>query len=172
MQVKNACDGDLDKIKSVVKLGTNVDNSIDNRTPLMKASSDGYLEIVDFLIKKGANVNARNRLGDSPLILVAPNCDMDKDIQLNIVELLLNAGADVNAQDNYGNTVLMLANECNFDLNSDTNSNSSLLEQRLLRAIEDTKNIQKLPQKKRGGTKRKQKKRWNKKNTKKMLSKK
>jgi len=106
--------GDLNKIKYVVRLGADVNNSNrDKVTPLMRSSSDGYPDIVKFLIEKGADVNAVDYSGDTPLMSVIQNSYMDKDTQLNIVEQLLIAGANVNAQDKYKKTPLILATESN-----------------------------------------------------------
>ena len=60
--------------------------------------------------------------------------------------------------------------EGNLDINLDPNSVPSLLEQRLIRAIEENKNIQKLPPKKRGG-KKENKKQKTKKKSKRRLNK-
>ena len=106
--------GDLNKIKYVVRFGADVNNSNrDKVTPLMRSSSDGYPDIVKFLIEKGAHVNAVAYSGNTPLILVTENSVMDKDTQLNIVEQLLIAGANVNAQDKYKKTPLIIATESN-----------------------------------------------------------
>ena len=39
----------------------------DGWTPLHKAAYEGYREIVELLIAKGANVNAKNKYGTTPL---------------------------------------------------------------------------------------------------------
>jgi uncharacterized protein len=57
-------DGDLDAVKALIEDdGAGVDTPIEygehSITPLMKASWDGDLPIVEYLIGKGANVNAR-----------------------------------------------------------------------------------------------------------------
>src|SRR5687768_5384018 len=58
-------DGDLDAIKALIEEeGAKVDTPIEYTssaiTPLMKAAWDGDLPIVEYLISKGANVNARD----------------------------------------------------------------------------------------------------------------
>lgn len=54
-------------------------------------------------IDAGANVNARNRLGDTPLLIAVRNG------RVNILKALLDKGADVNEQDERGQTALMVA---------------------------------------------------------------
>lgn len=69
-------------------------------------------KIIEILIANGANVNAKNRDGKTPLHLaVAPthwnlNDTATKPI---LIDILIAKGADVNAKDNEGNTPLNLA---------------------------------------------------------------
>jgi len=64
----------------------------------------GHKEISELLITKGADVNAINSVGDTPLHSAARAGHKD------IVELLIAKGADVNAKDNQGRTPLWWAN--------------------------------------------------------------
>ena len=114
--------GDLKKIVLIIdkilpKLGIkiNIDEPINqsNQTALMYASGEGYPDIVNFLLKNNANVNAVRICGDTPLILVSQNSIMDKDVQLTIVESLISAGANINHIGDYGRTPLILATESN-----------------------------------------------------------
>lgn len=66
------------------------------------------VEVVRFLLDRGASVNARDRKGRSPLLLFAQREMLAGAAQDELlVNSLLANGADVNAQDNEGNTVLM-----------------------------------------------------------------
>ena len=79
-------------------------------TPLMLASYKGYKEIVELLIAKGADVNARDDNGKTAL-LEALN-PMHRELEKNdkeIAKLLIAKGADVNAKNNNGQTPLMFA---------------------------------------------------------------
>lgn len=96
--------------------------------------------MADYLLKRGANVNARNKSGTTPLLratdlhrldliklLIDSGADVDaKDNSgtmplhiatlfstQEIIELLIDGGADVNAKDNEGRTPLLIATERN-----------------------------------------------------------
>jgi len=60
-------------------------------------------EMVDFLLKAGADVNARDEEGRTALMCMM----MQSQITSKTVKLLLKAGVDVNARDNQGKTALM-----------------------------------------------------------------
>jgi len=66
---------------------------------LHRATWDGHKEVVELLIAKGADVNAKDKYGKIPLHRA---CECEKEI----AELLLDKGADVNAKDNDGETPL------------------------------------------------------------------
>ena len=70
---------------------------------LLRASADGQLETVKSLVRSGANVNASQSEGATPLI-VASFYGAD-----DVVEFLIRKGANVNAKDARGNTALMQA---------------------------------------------------------------
>ena len=63
------------------------------------------LSIFRYLLSKGADVNLRNNIGNSALILAAEHGHID------IVDVLVDAGADVKMQNDYGQSALMLATE-------------------------------------------------------------
>ena len=64
---------------------------------------DGNAEIINALLKAGANIEIRVDSGATPLIIAATSGND------NAVNALLKAGANVNAKDNDGMTALMFA---------------------------------------------------------------
>lgn len=78
----------------------------DSLTPLMVSANHSKVEMVNFLINNGANVNAKSDSGMTPLML-AMN-PMSEHTQA-VVTALIEAGADINTQSNGGNTALMEA---------------------------------------------------------------
>jgi len=85
--------------------------SADGVTALMEAISPGdyetphegldRIEVVRILLGAGANVNARDTKGNTPLLLCHRN--------VKLAELLLQAGADPNVRNNDGDTPLQRA---------------------------------------------------------------
>jgi ankyrin repeat protein len=68
------------------------------------------VEEVRKLVKKGANVNAKDSNGDTPLLRFLGGCGASDDIE--IMEFMISKGADVNASHGkYGWTPLMIASE-------------------------------------------------------------
>ena len=123
--------GDIDKVRSSLEKGTNVDVRDEaGHTPLYYAASAGQMHVVEFLISKGAEVDAKdNRGGETPLfyagdagwrnvaeLLIAKGADVnargsERSGALesaawlgrgDVAELLIAEGADVNAKDNWG----------------------------------------------------------------------
>ncbi|MFN3648341.1 MAG: ankyrin repeat domain-containing protein [Armatimonadota bacterium] len=72
------------------------------RTALMVAAQRGELELVKLLLSRGAEVNARDGNGGTPLMYA---CEWSAEPE--VVEALLAAGADVNARDDQRKTTLM-----------------------------------------------------------------
>ena len=83
--------------------------SVDDRgskgdcTPLMEASSGGYIDIVRLLLEHTADVNSQSQAGNTALIYAC--CGGYEDV----VEVLLNHGADIEAHNENGHTPLMEA---------------------------------------------------------------
>ena len=72
----------------------------DDRTPLHLATKNGRLKMARFLLDRGADIQAKNDIGESPLHLAAQNNARDT------AALLLDRGAYIQARDKHGNTPL------------------------------------------------------------------
>lgn len=98
-----AIKGDIQKITSLsrkVNLETKDENG---KTALMYALFFGYSSIVNFLLSKGALINATDSDGRTALMYAC------RAGQKEIVELLLKKGADIRLKDDTGKNALMYA---------------------------------------------------------------
>lgn len=87
--------GDVDTVGALLAAGAAVDESVPNSglTPLMIASIGGYSDVAELLLKKGANPNAVDSKGFTPLHEVA------KDrTAIVLIKTLLAYGADPNTR--------------------------------------------------------------------------
>ncbi len=102
-----ACgNGNLSQAIQALENGANI-NAQDSfeDTPLMKASYLRKKDIVEFLIKRGANINLKSRRDGKSALFIA--CEKQ---EWTIAEYLIKHGADVNVHDyDYGYTPLMEA---------------------------------------------------------------
>ena len=76
----------------------------DGRTVLIHAAFCGRMDVVQFLLSRGANVNASDYNGYTALLAAV------QEQNIPMVEYLLSAGADIHAQTAHGNSVLMIPN--------------------------------------------------------------
>lgn len=74
-------------------------------TPLMFASQNGNEKIVELLIFKGANINAKDDFSNDALMIACQNG------KKKVVELLISKGANINAKNNDLMTPLMIASK-------------------------------------------------------------
>ncbi|ORX42535.1 ankyrin [Piromyces finnis] len=97
--------GHFDIVKYFVEEQNALIDIVDNEkeTPLLKASYNGFKDIVNFLKMKKANINFKDREGWTALHNACSRgfCD--------IVQLLINSEADINSQNITGQTPLMIA---------------------------------------------------------------
>ncbi len=129
---KAVINGKLEKITSILK---KIDvNSInrEEQTPLMKAVYKSNLEIVEYLLENGADVNTTDLWKQTALML-------SYGLNSDVVKILIEQGADVNAKNHYKRTPLMyfveygtvksmkLLIENNADVNSVDSDNTSAL---------------------------------------------
>ena len=104
-----AANGDLAEVKRLV-VDCGVDPNVQDdlgMTPLHRAASDGYLEVVELLLEHGANSNIQeNKYGWTPLHYAAKKC------HVNVARVLLDHGADPTIRDNEGKTPLDYGSNC------------------------------------------------------------
>lgn len=96
---------DLPRVMAAIDAGYNPETVFDeqHQTLLMSAAIFGLEEVVDALIRTGADVNARMKNGNTALIYAA------RAISPGITRKLAAAGADINHADASGNTALYYA---------------------------------------------------------------
>lgn len=98
-----ACKGDLGQVQALVTKGNIEEKGTLERTVLHTACSAGYYLVVEWLLKLGANANARDIHGMTPLHWAAHYS------RSRCVQLLLAAGADPSIADNDMNIPLHCA---------------------------------------------------------------
>ncbi len=128
-------------VRKIINDGFNVNSDVSdpsngNTNPLLFASSLGKKNMVEILIKAGANIDKQNSSGDTALIaasrignieivkyLIKAGADIDKQNSsgdtaliaasrigdIEVVKYLINAGADINKQNSSGDTALIAA---------------------------------------------------------------
>lgn len=105
--VNAAAKDDLQQVKKIVAKGVSLnapEEGMLGETPLIATTLNGGTNVFFYLLSAGANVNARDRMGETALMAAVTLGDA------NIVKIkaLIDAGADVNAS-NRGVTVLQTA---------------------------------------------------------------
>jgi len=102
---KAAYKGDLKKVKKIIDRKPNQINVQDELdfTPLHLASSKGHIEIVEFLLNHGADMELEIFDGETPLMLAAQHA---RHRQYETIKTLLEHGAKVNHKDENGRTAL------------------------------------------------------------------
>lgn len=100
--VRAAQEDKLDNVESLIAgADVNFRDKATGTTALEHAVSNGNREMVQLLLSKGADVNARNSIGRTVLMM------LDDDATSDLVWDLINAGAKVNDQDDGGDTALI-----------------------------------------------------------------
>jgi len=99
---------DIALVKRLVGLGADINATSERKaTALMAAAKIGHPDIVEFLVLKGADINARNADHNITALIWAANCG-----HLSIVEFLLEKGADpsIRTFNNYTATTIAMEN--------------------------------------------------------------
>jgi len=99
---KASVEGDLDRVKQLVQEDALLIMAQDenNQTPLHMAAAQGHGEIAEFLISRGADLNAQNTYGYTAVHFAIMRGHMETAI------LLIQKGADVNIPTVWGSTPL------------------------------------------------------------------
>lgn len=79
------------------------------QTPLMRASASGFLDSAVALVEKGAEINAVDNAGRSPLMLAATANSYNSVGDGSLIEFLVTNGADSDMTDSAGYTALSFA---------------------------------------------------------------
>ena len=98
--------GDLAQVQKIVAASPASVSAETLATVLHEAVLRRHKAMVEFLLAKGAEVNAKNSVGQTPLHIAAYNASISGGAHKDIVELLLANGADINARDQEGQTPL------------------------------------------------------------------
>jgi ankyrin repeat protein len=108
--ISSAKTGDVNGLEMGLKEGVPINKQYGNfqLTALMHASYSGQAEAVEFLCKKGADLNIRDLRGATALIYAAYYDHVD------VVEILLKYNADKTIKDKYGNTAYDYAKEYKY----------------------------------------------------------
>ena len=104
--VKAAQNGDLNEVKRLFALNPGIINELDREhdTAIMKACRDcNNINIVAFLLENGANINVRDTIDQTPIIIASQNGCTD------IVIMLLDTGADIHHRNDQGENALISA---------------------------------------------------------------
>ena len=107
-------DGDVGRVKEILDEGNHDVNGLNRwqtdmdlngwqRTPLHAAALQDRLKLAEFLISKGANVNALTKYKDSPLHFAVTQGD------LKMVRLLVKSGARTDIENDDGDTPVVIA---------------------------------------------------------------
>jgi len=100
-----ATKGCEDVIGILIENGIDIEqaNEADSTTALMKAAKFGHYESVEFLLENRAQINKKNRQGNSAIMFAVQYGHLD------ILQLLLEKGADINDNNILGFTPLLYA---------------------------------------------------------------
>jgi ankyrin repeat protein len=94
-------------LRLLIEKGADIHKGGSVRTPLHSAAANNNLQHIALLIELGANVNARDTRGNTPLMLGASVYEC--------VDILLKAGANINLQNDEGKTALIMAAQASGD---------------------------------------------------------
>ena len=80
-------------------------------TALHLAASGGYIKLVRLLSKHGADLNAQDEDGWTPVYTTAVSEDIEEGVRVEVLKVLHELGANMNTPDNEGKTPVWAAAE-------------------------------------------------------------
>lgn len=89
-------------IEQYLALGADVNMYSDIARPLHAAALTGNTNIVKELLARGAQVNAKDNMGNTPLFYAVQNVYNNKEMAEQKIQLLIASGADVNVKNTQG----------------------------------------------------------------------
>ena len=99
-------ENDLETVMALTAAGADV-NAVDasGNTPLHSAAHLGNLDLLRFLLKKGARLEQKNQWGATPLLTACGS----RLATIELLDCLIAEGANLSAADQYGQTALILS---------------------------------------------------------------
>jgi len=109
----NLINNNITELKKNFNKGIDIDISSGDyaSTPLHYACREGNIEVVNFLIKYGADVNKENKYSTIYPLFEVINSINNIENKFLIIKSLIDNGADINKTDAFGNTLLYYAVE-------------------------------------------------------------
>ena len=103
-----AAAGDLNKVRALIEADPMLLESKDDdgNTPLHRACANKQVTVANFLLNKGANVNAKSYFYEFTPLLYASYSIPDRDSDFELIQHLIDKGSDVNTQGYNGITPL------------------------------------------------------------------
>ena len=102
--------GNLAGVRTLIEAGADVNvRNHKGQSALHCAAKAGFADIVALLLQHGAEVDARDRLGGTPLAAALRSTVKDKAKLLDVVRLIVNAGADRDLADHRGRSPRTIA---------------------------------------------------------------
>ncbi len=109
MLLQAICDGSTAEVENIIKAGISINDTVENETtPLMKAVIADNFDMVEFIVKKGADINFENSQGGSALSYSLPAGNTDsgyfprgggrhvRNANRRIAKYLISQGAKIN----------------------------------------------------------------------------
>ena len=114
------CRGDKgehpEKVLRLLKLGADIDvRSSKGKSALHCAAKAGFLKVIDVLLENGADIDAVDHNGESPLFEAIRSTIKNRDKQRATTEALLNNRANINLKNKRGLTPLQIAQQMRRD---------------------------------------------------------